>query len=867
MRWLLRRFLDDADRRVVENDLAELYELRRRQTGERAAARWLKRQQMLYPLHLIADRIRATASNGLGAIAQVPRDAVQSIRSLLRTPGLSATVVLTVGIGLGATTGMMAVIQSVLINPLPYAAPDELFWIYTDNPPYRFRFSVVDYRALEADHPAFSTVAAYQTRAVTVTDGRTPDRVTARAVTGSYFPLLGQTAFIGRLFDARDDAGGDLVAVLTAPYWARRFGRDPAVLGRPMMVDGVSHTIVGVLSETAGPLERDVALFTAARWPEPRRKGPFSTMALGRLRPDVSRAAAVEALRATNARLFPLWKSSYQDEKATWGMQDLKTRVVGDAGSTILVALAAVGCVLLIACANAINLLIARGLHRSRELAIRSALGASRRHLLQQLMVESGVLTAAAAAAGVIVAVLMMRLVTTYGAGYIPRADEIRLSESTLAWLVALAGGSGLLIFAGGLVPAIHSSRRRMDSALRTGGRSTSDGPVARRLRRALVSAEFALATPLLIAAVLVIASLDRLSGVSVGIDTERVLTAAVSLSGPGYSADSDRRAFWERALARIAALPGVEAAAIADSRPPRDSGTRNNFDLEDRPTPPGRNQPICTWVGVSPAFFSTLSLPLERGRLLDEYSLRDDVVVVDRAWANRFFAGEEALGRRFRSGGCTTCPWTTVVGVVGNVKWSGLDAADDGTVYWPLVDRPNAYVVIRAAGDPAALTSALRAAIHDLDPGLALTSVATGDDLVAESLVAPRDLSVLIAMFAAAALGLSVVGVHGVMSHFVQQHSRDIGIRLALGGEPSDVRRMIVVQGLRLVIVGVAAGVGLAMLTSRVLATILFGVSPMHLPAMAGVPLVLLAVAAIACLVPGRRAAKLDPSEILREG
>jgi len=866
MRWLLRFLMDDADRRAIESDLAELYELRRRQSGDRAADRWLRRQHLLYPLHLFSDRVRAAISDRRTTMPHLWRDFLYSVRSLVRTPALAATIILTVGVGLGATTGMVSVVRAVLVNPLPYAAPDELFWIYTDNPPYRFRFSVVDYRALEADHPTFSAVAAYQTSSVTVTDGGVAERVTAKSVTGSYFPLLGQTALIGRVFDASDDTRGGPVAVLTAAYWNNRFGSDPTVLGRSMTIDGTSYTIVGVLQKTAGPLERNVALFTAARWPTPTRKGPFFTMALGRLRPEVSRAAALDALHATNRRLFPIWKSSYQDEKATWRIQDLRARVVGDVGSTLVIVLAAVGCVLLIACANAVNLLIARALNRSRELAIRSALGASRGRLLQHLVVESGVLTAGAAVVGVAIAVLAVKLVTTYGAGYIPRIDEVRLSGSSLGWLAGLALGSGALILIGGLVPAIHGSWRRMDSALRSGGRSATDGPAARRLRRALVAAEFALATPLIVAAVLVMASLDRLSHVSVGIDTERVLTGGVSLSGPGYSRDTDREAFWDRALDRLAALPGVETVALADSRPPADSGNRNNFDLEDRPTPSGQNQPICTWVAVSPQFFKTVGLALERGRLLDEYSLRDDVVVVDRAWANRFFPGEGVLGRRFRSGGCTTCEWTTVVGVVGNVKWTGLDATEDGTVYWPFVDFPNAYFVLRTNVDPSSLSAGVRQAVRELDPGLALSNIATGDDLVSESLAEPRYLSVLVGMFAVAALVLSVVGIYGVMAYFVEQHTRDIGIRLALGGEPSDVRRMVVLQGLRFVAVGVGLGIGVALLTARFLTTVLFDVSATDLRTMAGVPLALVAIAAIACLVPGRRAARLDPAEILRE-
>ena len=364
--------------------------------------------------------------------------------------------------------------------------------------------------------------------------------------------------------------------------------------------------MIGVLEKTVGPFERNVAVFTAERWPTPRRKGPFFTMAIGRLKPGVADSVASQALRATNARLFPIWRSSYQDEKATWGMMDLKERAVGNVGTRLIFMLSAVGLVLLIACANAVNLLIARGLHRSRELAIRGALGASRGRLLQYVYVEAGILSTAAALVGLGVAVGLLQLITFYGANYIPRIDEIRLFGPALLWLTGLTLASAVLI---GLVPALHGSRIRADEALRAGGRSTTDGPASRRVRRVLVAAEFALATPLLVAAALVLLSLDRLNRVPVGLDTERMLTAAVSLTGPRYAQDTDRAAFWKRALERLQAVPGVEAAAVADSRPPREVGQHNNFDLEDRPTPAGRSQPVCPWVGASPEFFKTVGL------------------------------------------------------------------------------------------------------------------------------------------------------------------------------------------------------------------------------------------------------------------
>ena len=863
MHWLPRWLVKDDDRRVIENELEELYEWHCRQHGQRAADRWLRRQRLVYPTHLVLERLRAAAAQWRNVMPHLWRDVRYSLRSLSRTPVLASTIILTVGIGLGATSGIVSVVRAVLVNPLPYADANNLMWIYTEYPPYRFRLSVVDYRALEADHPTFSAIGAYQTNQVTVTAADAAERVTARDVTGSYFPLLGEQATVGRLFDPSDDVGGGHLVVLSHAYWTRRFGGDPGVLNRTLTIDGTPHTIVGVLGAWNGPLEHDVAVFTAAHWPTPTRKGPFFTMVFGRIKPGVSRQAALDALHATNARLFPIWRWSYQDEHATWSAIDLKSRVVGDIGTTLSVALAAVGCVLLIACANAINLMLARSLGRHRELAVRSALGASRVQVLQTVLTEAVVISTAAALIGLGVALGIIELVTRYGAAYIPRVDEVRMSGPVLLWLGGLALVSALVI---GMVPALDSSRLRLSRTLAASGRSNSDGPTARRLRRILVVAEFALATPLIIAAVLVMTSLIELRHVRVGVDTARLLTADVSLSGPRYLDEQGRATFWRTTIERLAELPGVESAALADSRPPNEGGQRNNFDLEDQPTPAGGHQPICTWVGVSPEFFKTVGLRLEHGQLLDEQSLQNDFVVVDRAWANRFFPGKEVVGRRLHGGGCTSCPWTTVIGVVDNVKWIGLEAAEDGTVYFPLVDLPHAFVMLRAGGDPSMLATALERTMRSLDPGLAISNVATGDELVDRSLASPQYLTVLVGMFALAALTLSVIGVYGVMTHFVELHQRDIGVRLAVGGDPADMRRFVLLQGLRLVVLGITIGVGAALLAANLLRAVLFAVSPANPRTLGAVAAALVAIAVVACLGPARRAARLDPAMILRE-
>ncbi|TAK13306.1 MAG: ABC transporter permease [Acidobacteria bacterium] len=859
MRWLLRRWLSDDDRQAIEAELHELYHVRRREVGDRAAGRWIRRERRLAIWHLIRERFQPMHPGA--AMPHLVRDIRYSLRSLLRAPTLALTIVATVGVGLGATTAMSTIVRSVLVNPLPYEGADRLMWIYTDNPPFKFRFSVVDYRALERDHPAFSAVAAYQSSQATLTSGDLVERVAVKSVTGSYFPLLGQRAELGRLFDAADDATRDQIAVLNYDFWSTRFGKDPSIVGRAITLDGVSVHVVGVLQPTPGPLEHTGDVFVTERWPEPKRKGPFLTMTIGRLRGDMSEAAATDALHATNKRLFPIWQSSYQNDKATWGLQPLRDRVVGDIATTLLFVLAAVACVLLIACANAVNLLIGRALQRSRELAIRTALGASRARVLQHVLVESAVLTVLAGAAGFGIAAGALKLVATYGDAYIPRIDEIGVSAATIGTLALLAGAAGVVI---GLIPALHSTRARTDTALRSGTRSATDGPAARRVRNVLVALEFALAMPLLAAAGIVLISLDQLGRVPVGIDTDRLLTASISLAGPRYADASQRAEFWRRAVDRLSVMPGVESAAIADSRPPNEAGNRNNFDLEDHPSP---NQPTCIWVGASPTFFKTAGVRLDRGRLLDAHSLQADEVVVDRVWANRFFPGQDVIGRRFKSGGCTDCAWTTVIGQVSDARWGGLDTEQDGTVYYPFVDVPDAFAVIRAAGDPSALVTFMRAAFRELDPGLPLTSVETGRDLMNGELATPKYLSVLTTVFAVTALLLSIVGIYGVMTHFVQQHTRDIGIRVALGGEPGQVRRMIVMRGLKLVVAGVAVGIAAAVGAGRYLSSLAFGVSATD-PRMIGlVAFALVLIAAAACLIPARRASRVDPAAILREG
>lgn len=797
------------------------------------------------------------------------------LRSLLRVPVLTATVLATVGLGIGGTTVIFSAVNAALLQPLPYADPDRLVRIHTDAPPNRFPFSVADYQALEAQQTHFEQIAGYTNRAMAFSDGSVAELLTGREVSWTYFKLLGLNPAIGPGFTEADGRPGSPPAVIVSHgFWQQRLGGRRDVVGRPIRLDGSDYALAGVLPQKVGPLEQGREFFVAAQWDAPPRKGPFFITAIGRLSNRSGRSAAADELHAINRRIFPVWRASYQDEKASWGMMDLKAHVTGDVGASAGLALAAVGLVWLIACANASNLLIARITSRRRELAVRAALGASRGRVVRHLLAESGVLATGAAGVGIAIAWAGSGLLRGFGAPYFPRTQEITLDGPALWLMSAITLASGLLF---GLIPAVHGSGGPMDETLRSSGRSSTGGVSAGRLRRVLVGSQFAIATPLLIVAGLLLVSLNELGRVQLGFDSRNLLSGSILLPEAQYPEPARVAAFWEEIQRRVEALPGVSGVAFADGRPPNGVGNFNNFDLEDFPTPPGESQPVTPWVSVTSEYFRLLGLPLLQGRLFDE---RDglgpnlEVVVVDRAWAKRFFPNGSAVGKRFREGGCTTCPWTTVVGVVSEVKYAGLDKPDEGTVYSPMPGRGSRpseeatsrfrYLVLRTETDPVSVLSAVRRVVRDLDPSLPFSSVATIEELVARSLQGPRSLSLLVGGFALVALLLSVVGIYGVMAHYVQQHAKDIGIRLVLGGSPDAVLRLIVGQGMKVVASGVVVGLLTALVLTRLMSSLLFGIRTGDAFTFVVVTMLLLALALVACSVPARRAIGVQPAVVL---
>jgi predicted permease len=879
-RLLLRLLLNEQDYRTVVSDLSELHERRRIRDGDAAAGAWLRRQVRGYPIRILAetvqrrlprrrrgsttdpDRRRASVLDNLW------RDLRHGVRSLARAPILSATILLTVGLGIGATTAIFSLVNAVLIQPLPYPDPGNLVRVYTDAPPNRWPLSVADYRALEEQQTSFRMVAGYDNATATFNNGDVAERVRGKFVTWDYFSLLGVAPLHGRTFNESDGKPeSEPTVVVSHAFWSRHLDGDVGAIGRSISLDGRSYTVVGVLPPIVGPFEQQRDFFAAIEWQPPPRKGPFFITALARLKPGTDWAVATDELRAIDRRIFPIWQDSYQDRGASWGMMDLKEVVVGDVRTTGLLVFGAVVLLLLIAANNAANLLLARTSQRSRELAVRAALGASRGRLLQHMFSESAVLALGGLLVGLGVMLGAMRLLASKGAEYIPRAQEIGVDGAVLWFLVAVTLVGGLLF---GLIPSFSGVKLRLEQALRAGGRSATDSARPRRMRRALVASQFAIAAPLLIGAGLLVGSLARLQRVDPGFDTHNILVASVYLPGAAYPEVDDTHAFWDQALERVGALPGVQSVVLGDALPPTYVTTINNFNLEDTPTPAGQTEPATPWVEVTTGYFNALGISLVEGRSFNELDEIDGppVVVVDEAWADRFFPNESAVGKRFVSGGCSTCPMTTVVGVVSNVKYMGLDDPGTGTIYWPMKRGPKrfSFFLVKTSIDPMSVLPTLRSVFRELDPSLPLSNVTTIDESIADSLQAPRYLTVLAGAFAVVALLLSVVGIYGVMSHHVQQHTKDIGIRIALGGAPKRVLGEVVWQGLQLAVAGVLVGMAGAFYLTRFMSNLLFGAGTSDILTYTAVAVVMLSIALVACVLPARRAAAVDPVRSLRD-
>jgi putative ABC transport system permease protein len=806
-----------------------------------------------------------------------------AIRTLRGRPAFSAVAVTTLALGIGANTAIFSVVRAVLLRPLGFPEPDRLVKIvgFDTRDGVPANLSPADFMDFEREAGAFSRVGPHGWVGFFTVAGREreAERVGGVNVTEGFFPTLGVQPALGRLFTADEDApGGPRTVLLSHGFWQLRYGGDPGVLGRTILLDGRPTTVVGVLPQDFRHVEpnpdREAAVFVPYRFDraEPNRGGHF-IRAVGRLRPGATLAEARAQLEAVAARL----QQRYPAENADRGVlvDPLLDAMVRDARPALLLLLWAVGAVLLVACANLANLMLASGAARRRELAIRGALGAGRGRLVRQLLTESLVLSLAGALSGLLIAFWLSRGVSLLSAVGVPRADTAAgMDLSVLTFAVALALTTGIAF---GIIPALQLSGASAGEALKDGSRAQTAGRAGRRTRDWLIGAEVALSIVLLVAAGLLLRSFLALQRVDVGFARSEVLTMQVAVPTASYE-EGEQIPFYSGLIERVRALPGVEEAGAVNILPLSGNYDSRGIQIEDRPEPPGRAHSVQS-RSVTPGYFRAMGIPLLRGRPFDDRDRSGAplVVIVSDAMARRYWPGQNAIGKRitFNSGIPRGAQQEVggpgsreVVGVVGDVKHLGLEEALTPFFYTPHTQQPSYHtmtLVVRAAGDPAALASAVRGALAQMDRNVPLSDVRTLDTVLGRVSAAPRLRTLLVGGFAVLAVVLALVGVYGVVGYLVSQRTREIGVRLALGARRADVLGLLVRQGMGPVLAGVAVGLAVAVVASRLLTGMLFGVAPTDVGTYAGAAALLAAAALVATIVPARRATRIDPVAALR--
>jgi len=808
----------------------------------------------------------------------IVQDLRLAARGFVRQPGFTLAAVLTIALGIGANTTIFSIVSGALLRPLPYPTPDRLVMLWEIFPAAQLDTvplsdaDVVDYREAQA----FDGVAVARSAEVALTGDGEPVRPRAMAVSPSLFPMLGAGAARGRVFlQDEEQPERSRVVLLSDGFWRSRFGGDPNVIGSTVALNDRPYEIVGVLPASfefpppvtfggrmiaQGPIDLFVP-FTLNR-AAPNR-GSHSHFVLARLKPDVTVAQANAELEAIVARIN---EAAPDDHAGITGAHvvPMHQQGVQTIRSMLLVLMAAVGFVLLVACVNVANLLLARAMGRRREVAIRTAVGAGRGRLLQQFLVESLLLALVAGWIGVMGGAWALSVVADLQPIDLPPMFEARLDGGVLAFSVGLTLVTAVLF---GLLPAMQSSRADLQTALKEG--RTVTGASHARLRSLLIVTEMALALVLLVGAGLTTRSLTTLLAVDTGFDPEGVLTAGIELPDSRYAEPAEWPLVYDRVIERVRALPGVEAAAGVQYLPLTPDIDGGNYQVEGEPPPEGA--PIIgDRMRVTPGYFETVRMRMIAGRAFTPADGPDSqpVAIINETMARRHWPGADPLGHRVAFGDAPgENDWRTVVGVVSDIAREGLDAGDRPTIYMPMAQAPNqgVWIIARTTGDPMRLAGGVKSAVWEIDPKLPVNSVRPMTDRVRDAVRVPRFTAIVLSLFGLTGLLLAAIGIYGVMSFDVVQRSREIGIRLALGARPDSVLAMVLGRGLRLTAIGAAAGIVGAIAASRVLASLLFGVSATDPLTFALVAVVLMAVAAVATWLPARRATRVDPIEVLR--
>jgi putative ABC transport system permease protein len=802
------------------------------------------------------------------------QDVRYGVRMLLKSPLFTAVALTTIAIGIGANTAMFSLVDAILLRPLPYPEPHRLVAAGTNQlgDSQMSPMGTADFLAWRDRQQSFEQVAVMGGAGGTfaLSGLGEPERIPGVDVSADFFSIFGVALLKGRgFYSGEDRPGAPGVAVISEQFWRNHLGSDPNVLNRTLILDGKQHTIVGVMP--AGfrfPPRESVDVWAIRTLTPATARPPFGLHALGRLKPQVSMRQAAAELDQIVAQVNAQYPSS---TPLAGVMLPMKEWMVSEVSTALLVLLGAIALLLLIAVVNVANLLLARATVRQREVAVRMALGASRKRVVRQLLTESTVLSLMGGILGLLLAYLAIRAFLAFGPGQMPRLNEVGINSGVFLFTFVVCVGSGILF---GLAPALETSRPALSDPLKDANRSSSSAS-AHRTHRALLVFQVALALLLMIGSGLLIRSFVRLSDVNPGIQRDHVITATLSLSNK-YS-DPQIPQFWKQFLEKVDALPGVKAAGISMSLPPNLLEITNPFTVEGQGYDPHRKLQLADEMSVSPDYFRALGIQLIKGRFFSPSDMVEKVtdpkiVIINETMAKQYFSGKDPIGGRIQTGDPDPrSPWETIIGVVGDVKYSGLDSGPEPTIYVPYNENGWAgwgwkmYLVVRSSGSAAQIVPAIRAELAGMDNTLPLARVRTMDELLDDSLVQQRFRTWLITGFAALALLLSAIGIYALIAYSVSQRTREIGVRVALGAQRSDVLRMVLREGLQLLLFGLLLGWIGALGATRVMRSLLYSTSSTDAVSFVATSITLIVVALLACYIPARRATKVDPMVALR--
>src|SRR5215475_5111245 len=785
-------------------------------------------------------------------------------RQLLAKPGFTAIATLSLALGIGANTAIFSLVDAVLLRPLPFQDPDRLVMVWEDAAKIGFPRNTpapANYADWKAQNQVFDDMAAINWRTYNLTDEGEPEKVEAQAVTANFFPLLGVKPELGRVFTPEEDKpDGIKVALISHGLWQRRFGGDPALVGKEILLDGQKHTVIGVTPPGFQFLGNDTSLWVPVAFSQQElaNRGSHYLTVVARMKPGV-------ALRQARADIAAITRRIDHDHP-TPGFElgsvviSLREQLAGDVRPALIV--------LLMACANIANLLLSRGAARYREIAVRSALGAGRARIVRQLLTESVLLAVAGGVSGLLFAWLSFSFLKQIVPNGMELNAGVRIDARVFGFTLLLSLLTGIVF---GLAPALQAAKVDLNEALKQGGGRAGTGGGHRRLRSALVVIEIALALVLLVGAGLLIQAFLRLRALDVGVNPENTLTLRTALPRNKYGELPKRDAFYRQTLERVRALPGVVSAGYTTAVPLTWKGGTNGFTVEGREERPGQDAQSRQ---ISAGYMETMGVKLRQGRFFDGHdgAQAQPVSIINETMERQFWRGETALGKRFKLGSVDfRNRWVTVVGIVGDVKEMGLEAPAKAEMFFPYQQLPHMLwnmprdLVVRASGDPMSVAAAARQAVWSVDPAQPVSNVRTMDEILAEEVTQRRIGMTLLAAFAALALALASLGIYGVLSYSVAQRTQEIGIRMALGAGRNDVLRVVLADGMRLAAAGAAIGLGMSFALTRLMAGLLFGVSASDTLTLAGVTLLLITVALVACFIPARRATKVDPMIALR--